>query len=62
MKLRKGDKVKIKADRLMKAYQYLRSRLYTVRNLQKRGAEIYVILDPPLYINIKALEKINSPS
>jgi len=60
MRIRKGDIVKIREDRLMKAYHYLKDRKYIVKNLQRRGIETYAILEPNNYINIKALEKINN--
>ena len=60
MKFKIGQKVKIKEERLLKSFSYLKGRIYTIRNLQKRGSEIYAILDPPLYVNIKALEKIKA--
>jgi len=43
MKIKKGDKVKIREDRLMKAYHYLKDTVYTVKNLQRRGNQIYVM-------------------
>jgi len=60
MKFRKGQRVKIKEERLLKGFSYLKGRIYTIKNLQKRGSEIYAVLDPPLYINIKALKKVKA--
>ena len=59
-KIRKGDIVKINPFRLLKSFDYLKDRVYIVSNLQQRGNEHYAILNPGyLYINVKALQKIN---
>ncbi len=60
MKFKVGQKVKIKEKRLLKDFFYLKGRTYTIKNLQKRGSEIYAILDPPLYVNVKALERVKA--
>ena len=60
MRFKKGQKVKIKEERLLKGFSYLKGKTYTIKNLQKRGSEIYAILDPPLYVNVRALEKVKT--
>ena len=58
MKIKIGDKVKLKKEKILKGFEYLKDRIYVVKNLARRGNEIYAYLEPSLYVNIKSLEKI----
>jgi len=56
--IKKGDIVKIKNERLLDSFKYLKDRRWKILGISRRGNEYYVTLDKGLYINIKALEKI----
>jgi len=65
MRFKKGDMVKIKADRLLNSYRFLENAIFEYVGSVKRGNITYAVLRRPnsrfsdVIVNVKNIEKVN---